>query len=71
MHVDVGVAGLVTTVLPREVQVESAHNNGSLHLVLKANSSEDLSTNADVSRPWAFLVNVGALHGLKIIDISE
>ena len=56
---------LVTTVLLDVVKVVTTNNNGSGHLVLEHNSGEDHSTDWNISGPWAFLVDVSSLDGLK------
>eukprot|EP00960_Hanusia_phi_P071184 767491-Hanusia_phi.AAC.4 len=43
----------------------TADNNGSLHLVGDDNSTEKLSTDAHVACPWALLVDVDTVLGLK------
>lgn len=57
---------LVTTVLLDVVKVVTTDNDGSGHLVLEDDSSEDHSSDWHVSSPWALLVDVGSLDGLKI-----
>ena len=43
----------------------TADNDGSLHLVRDNNSTEKLSTDADVADPWALLVDVDSVLGLQ------
>lgn len=57
---------LVTTVLLDVVKVVTTNDDGSCHLVLEDDSSEDHSADWDVSGPWALLVDVGSLDGLKV-----
>ena len=61
---DVGVSLLVPVVLLDVVQVVSSEDNGVSHLVGDDHSSEDLSSDGDISGEGTLLVHVVSLDGL-------
>lgn len=65
MHRHVLVALLKAVVLSNVVKVVSADDDGPLHLHLGHHARQDASSDRDVTGKRAFLVNVGALDGLK------
>lgn len=56
---------LITVVLLNVVKVVTADDDGAFHLVGDDGSSEDTSTNADVTGEGALLINVGTGDGLS------
>lgn len=52
-----------TVVFSNVVQVVTTNNNGSLHFVRYNNTTEDTSTDTDVSGEWALLVNISSVDG--------
>lgn len=64
VHGHILVAFLKAIVLPDVVQVVTADDNGPLHLHLCHHTRQNSSSDRDITRERAFLVNVGALNGL-------
>ena len=64
MHSDVFVSLLVSLILLDEVEIVPSDNDGSLHLGGDNHSSEDSSTDGDITSEWTLLVNVGSFNGL-------
>lgn len=61
---EVTVSLLVTVVLLHVVKVVTTDDNGALHLAGDNNTSEDTSTDGDVSGEGALLINVVSSDGL-------
>ena len=59
---------LKSVVFSDVVQVLSSDDNSSLHFHLKNNTSQDATTDANVSSERTFLVNVGSLDSLEKKD---
>ena len=55
---------LETIVLLDVVKVVSANNDGSGHLVGHNHSSEDSTTDGNVTSEWALLIDVSSVNGL-------
>jgi len=64
MHRHVTMSLLKTVVFLDIVQVVTSDDNGPLHLHFLNNSSEDATTNGNITSEWALFVNVGALNSL-------
>ena len=60
MHRHVTMSLLKTVVFLDIVQVVTSDDNGPLHLHFLNNSSEDATTNGNITSEWALFVNVGA-----------
>lgn len=60
----VTVSLLITVVLLDVVKVITTDDNGALHLVGDDNTSQDTSTDGDITSEGALLVDVGAGDGL-------
>ena len=67
----VGVSLLETIVLFDVVKVVSANNNGSCHLGGNNHSSEDSTTNRDITSEWALLIDVSTSDGLLWSDETK
>eukprot|EP00804_Cyclotella_cryptica_P023606 CCRYP_011945-RC/>CCRYP_011945-RC protein AED:0.47 eAED:0.52 QI:0/0/0/1/0/0/3/0/178 len=63
MSVDVLVTLLITLVLGDVVEVVPTNDNGALHLSGDDKTLDNLTTNGDVSREGALLVDIVALNG--------
>lgn len=64
MNRNVTMSLLITVVLLDIVQVITTDHNGALHLVRDNNTSEDASTDGNVSGEGALLVDVGSSDSL-------
>lgn len=65
MNWHVLMTALKTTVLLNEVEVVPANDDCAVHLGLENDSGEDVSSDRNVSGPWALLIDVGAINSLK------
>lgn len=65
MHAHVSVPLLETVVFTDEVQIITTDDNSTMHLHFTHNTSQDTTTDGNVSREWAFLVDVSSGDGLK------
>lgn len=65
MRWDIIVSLFETVVFSNVVQVVTTNNNGSLHFVRYNDTTEDTSTNADVSSEWALLVNISSVDSFR------
>lgn len=61
---NVGMSFLVSVVLLYVVEIVSSQNDGVSHLMGDDHSFKDLSSDCDISRERAFLVNVVSFDGL-------
>lgn len=68
---DVGVSLLVSVVLLDVVEVVSSEDNGVSHLVGDDHSSEDLSSDGDISGEGTLLVHVVSFDGLLRSNESQ
>lgn len=59
------MAFLETVVFSDVVKVIATDNNGSLHLSLDDDASQDATSNRDISGEGALLIDVVALNGLE------
>ena len=58
------VSLLVSVVFRHKVEVVSSDNDGSVHFGGHNSTGHDLTSDGDVTDPWALLVNVRTLNGL-------
>lgn len=66
MHRHVLVSLFITSVLRHKMQVVASNNDRSLHLRFSDHSSQDSTTNSDVTGKRAFLIDVSALTRLEV-----
>jgi len=59
-----GVSLFETVVFFDEVEVVTSDSDGSLHFQGGANAGEDTSSNANITREWAFLIDEVSVQGL-------
>lgn len=63
---------LETIVFTNIMQIITTDDNGTLHLLLHHNTSQDSTTNGDIASKWALLINVIAIDSLfqEYINVS-
>ncbi len=71
MHRHVLVTLFKTFVLANKLQVVPADNDSAVHLHFSDNTSEDASTDGNITSEWAFFVDVGAKNSLLGGFISQ
>lgn len=66
MNRHIFMAFLETVVFTDVVQIIPSDHNGSLHLHFTNNTSQNTTSDRNVSCEWAFLVNVSSINSLNI-----
>ena len=65
MSRNVLVSFFISVVFFKEMKVISSDNNSSMHFVGRNDSSENSTSNANVSGKWTFLINVLSFNGFS------